>query len=86
LTFFIYVHLAIFPAEYWPRGIRANGHLMLNGEKMSKSTGNFMTLHDMTKKYGADASRIALADAGDGVSDANFEEVCSPSCDILGSY
>lgn len=74
LTFFLYVHLAIFPREYWPRGVRANGHLMLNGEKMSKSTGNFMTLHDLVAKYGADASRIAIADAGDGVSDANFEE------------
>ncbi|KAH7320131.1 hypothetical protein B0I35DRAFT_373646 [Stachybotrys elegans] len=74
LTFFLYIHLAIFPPEYWPRGVRANGHLMLNGEKMSKSTGNFMTLHDMVAKYGADASRIALADSGDGVNDANFEE------------
>ncbi|KAF7559214.1 hypothetical protein G7046_g4935 [Stylonectria norvegica] len=74
LTFFLYVHLAIFPPEYWPRSVRANGHLMLNGEKMSKSTGNFMTLRDLTMKYGADASRVALADAGDGVSDANFEE------------
>ncbi|CAM1503990.1 Fc.00g015810.m01.CDS01 [Cosmosporella sp. VM-42] len=74
LTFFLYVHLAIFPPEYWPRSVRANGHLMLNGEKMAKSTGNFMTLRDMTMKYGADASRIALADAGDGVTDANFEE------------
>lgn len=74
LTFFLYVHLAIFPPEYWPRAVRANGHLLLNGEKMSKSTGNFMTLHDMVEKYGADASRIALADAGDGVADANFEE------------
>jgi leucyl-tRNA synthetase len=74
LTFFIYIHLALFPPEYWPRGVRANGHLTLNGEKMSKSTGNFMTLDEMVKKYGADASRIALADAGDGVADANFEE------------
>ncbi|KAL3426611.1 leucyl-tRNA synthetase [Phlyctema vagabunda] len=74
LTFFLYIHLAIFPPDYWPQGIRANGHLLLNGEKMSKSTGNFMTLDDMVKKYGADASRIALADAGDGVADANFEE------------
>jgi leucyl-tRNA synthetase len=74
LTFFLYVSIAIFPPEYWPRGVRANGHLMLNGEKMSKSTGNFMTLRDLTEKYGADASRIALADAGDGVNDANFEE------------
>jgi leucyl-tRNA synthetase len=74
LTFFLYIHLAIFPREYWPKGVRANGHLLLNGEKMSKSTGNFMTLEEMVKKYGADASRIALADAGDGVADANFEE------------
>jgi leucyl-tRNA synthetase len=74
LTFFLYIHLAIFPPEYWPKGVRANGHLLLNGEKMAKSTGNFMTLDDMVKKYGADASRIALADAGDGVADANFEE------------
>ncbi|OBT69571.1 leucyl-tRNA synthetase [Pseudogymnoascus sp. 23342-1-I1] len=74
LTFFIYIHIALFPPEYWPKGVRANGHLTLNGEKMSKSTGNFMTLDEMVKKYGADASRIALADAGDGVADANFEE------------
>ncbi|KAG9246455.1 leucyl-tRNA synthetase-like protein [Calycina marina] len=74
LTFFIYVHIAIFPPEYWPKGVRANGHLLLNGEKMAKSTGNFMTLYELVDKYGADASRIALADAGDGVADANFEE------------
>jgi leucyl-tRNA synthetase len=74
LTFFLYIHVALFPKEYWPRGVRANGHLLLNGEKMSKSTGNFLTLNDAIQKYGADACRIALADAGDGVEDANFEE------------
>ena len=74
LTFFLYIHLALFPPEYWPRSVRANGHLLLNGDKMSKSTGNFLTLSDAVKKYGADACRIALADAGDGVEDANFEE------------
>lgn len=74
LTFFLYCHLALFPKQFWPRGVRANGHLMLNGEKMSKSTGNFLTLDEMVKKFGADASRVALADAGDSVEDANFEE------------
>lgn len=74
LTFFLYIHIAIFPPEYWPKSIRVNGHLLLNGEKMSKSIGNFMTLDDLVSKYGADASRITLADAGDGVADANFEE------------
>lgn len=74
LTFFLYVHLALFPKEYWPKSVRANGHLLLNGTKMSKSTGNFLTLSQAVKKFGADATRIALADAGDGVEDANFEE------------
>ncbi|KAI2464346.1 leucyl-tRNA synthetase, cytoplasmic [Annulohypoxylon bovei var. microspora] len=74
LTFALYNHIALFPREYWPRSIRVNGHLQLNGEKMSKSTGNFMTLDDVVKKFGADASRIALADAGDTISDSNFVE------------
>ncbi|KAI4241785.1 MAG: hypothetical protein L6R40_004331 [Gallowayella cf. fulva] len=74
LTFFLYLHIALFPRKYWPPAVRVNGHLMLNGEKMSKSTGNFLTLSDAVAKYGADATRIALADAGDGVEDANFEE------------
>lgn len=74
LTFFLYNHIALFPREYWPRSVRANGHLQLNGEKMSKSTGNFMTLDDVVKKYGADAARVALADAGDGIADSNFVE------------
>jgi leucyl-tRNA synthetase len=85
LTFFLYIHVALFPPENWPRSIRANGHLMLNGEKMSKHTGNFLTLDEIVKKYGADASRIALADAGDGVEDANFEESVANST-ILRLY
>lgn len=79
LTFFLYVHVALFKPEFWPKGIRANGHLLLNGEKMSKSTGNFLTLYEATAKFGADATRVALADAGDGIEDANFEETVANS-------
>lgn len=74
LTFSLYNHTALFPETKWPLGIRANGHLLLNGNKMSKSTGNFMTLKDAVEHYGADATRLALADAGDGLEDANFED------------
>lgn len=74
LTFFIYNHCAIYPPDKWPKGVRSNGHLLLNNEKMSKSTGNFLTLGDAVKQYGADAMRFALADAGDGLDDANFLE------------
>ncbi|CAO1623406.1 unnamed protein product [Sympodiomycopsis kandeliae] len=74
LTFAIYNHAAIFPEHHWPQGMRANGHLMLNGKKMSKSTGNSLTLQQSVVKFGADATRLSLADAGDSVEDANFEE------------
>ena len=76
LTFFLFNHVAIWKNEpsKWPKGIRANGHLLLNNDKMSKSTGNFLTLEEAITKYSADGVRFALADAGDGIEDANFVE------------
>ncbi|XP_050441148.1 leucine--tRNA ligase, cytoplasmic [Adelges cooleyi] len=76
LTFFIYVHCAIWSKrpDLWPKSIRANGHLLLNSAKMSKSDGNFMTLEDAVKKFSADGMRLCLADAGDSIEDANFVE------------
>jgi len=74
LTFATYNHAAIFPADKFPLSMRTNGHLMLNGKKMSKSTGNPLTLKEAIGKFGADATRLSLADAGDGMEDANFEE------------
>ncbi|KAG5339737.1 hypothetical protein C0989_003925 [Termitomyces sp. Mn162] len=74
LTFCLYNHAAIFPVDKFPLSMRTNGHLMLNGKKMSKSLGNFLTLRDGIRKFGADATRLSLADAGDGLEDANFEE------------
>lgn len=73
LTFCLYNHTALLPARHWPRAMRCNGHLLLNGDKMSKSTGNFKTLAQAVAEYSADAVRVALADAGDGLDDANFE-------------
>lgn len=74
LTYSVYNHCAIWDSQpdKWPLSFRANGHLLLNGQKMSKSTGNFLTLEAAVKLYGADAVRYALADSGDGIDDANF--------------
>uniref|UniRef100_A0A0E0M0N2 leucine--tRNA ligase n=1 Tax=Oryza punctata TaxID=4537 RepID=A0A0E0M0N2_ORYPU len=72
LTFSIYNHTALLPEHHWPHGFRCNGHLMLNSEKMSKSTGNFRTLRQAIEEFSSDATRFALADAGDGMDDANF--------------
>jgi len=79
---------------------------MLDAEKMSKSTGNFLTLYQAVELFGTDgkpgaipmpplaahwpwllpchpcsslilvahaATRLCLADGGDGIDDANFE-------------
>ena len=40
---------------------------------MSKSKGNFKTIEDMITAYGADATRLGCAEAGDLLDDANFE-------------
>ena len=74
LTFWMYNHTAIFPEAMWPKAVRTNGHLNLNGEKMAKSTGNFLTLKDAIFKFSADAMRLVLAEAGDSNEDANFNE------------
>lgn len=76
LTYFLYNHTAIWPnqPELWPQGIRANGHLLLNSAKMSKSEGNFLTLAEAVEKFSADGTRLCLADSGDSIEDANFIE------------
>ncbi|PAA92139.1 hypothetical protein BOX15_Mlig025338g2 [Macrostomum lignano] len=81
LTYYLYNHCSVWAdrPDLWPRAVRANGHVLLNGEKMSKSTGNFLTLEDAIEKFSADGLRLALADAGDGVEDANFVEKMADS-------
>ncbi|XP_023175082.2 leucine--tRNA ligase, cytoplasmic [Drosophila hydei] len=76
LTFCLYNHAAIWPNDEtkWPKGMRVNGHLLLNSAKMSKSDGNFLTLYEAVDKFSADGMRLCLADAGDSVEDANFVE------------
>ena len=60
LTMALYNHTAIWPDQpnRWPRSVRCNGHLMLNSEKMSKSTGNFKTLKQVCVCHGEGRSRF----------------------------
>ncbi len=74
LVFFIFHHVAIFPKEHWPRGIAVNGFVTVGGEKMSKSKGNFITIRDAIRRWGRDATRLALAYAGNStLDDQNFD-------------
>jgi len=76
LTMSLYNHACVWEKEpeMWPRGFFCNGLAMVNGEKMSKSKGNFFTLKDIIEKYSADSVRIAAANCGDTLEDGNFEE------------
>ncbi|MEK6934231.1 MAG: leucine--tRNA ligase [Nanoarchaeota archaeon] len=72
LTFCLFNHSAIFPKKYWPKAFGVNGWLLVEGDKMSKSKGNFFTIRDVLKKNSADSIRAALMMGGEGLDDSNF--------------
>jgi leucyl-tRNA synthetase len=72
LAFCLFNHGAIFPEKYWPKGFSVNGWLLVEGDKMSKSKGNFYTIRQMLEKYPADAIRASLMLGGEGLDDPNF--------------
>jgi len=71
LTFFLFHHAALFP-KHLPKAIGVNGMLMIEGEKMSKSKGNFVTLRGALDEYGADATRCALLLCAEGMDDPDW--------------
>ncbi len=71
-TFYIFQHLALFPKNHYPLEIEANGMILIEGDKMSKSGGNSVTLKALIEKFGADATRFGLAYCGEGYADASF--------------
>ena len=74
LTMSLYNHAGIWDdPKMMPRSMFCNGYVLMNKKKMSKSLGNFLTINDAIEKFGVDATRITLADAGDSLDDANFE-------------
>ncbi|MBN2368333.1 leucine--tRNA ligase, partial [Candidatus Woesearchaeota archaeon] len=73
MSFCLFNHTAIFPEKHWPRSYGLNGHVMVDGEKMSKSKGNFIIIRQALKDYGADASRFTALSGGEGIDDANFD-------------
>ncbi len=74
LTFFAFHHAALFPEKQWPRGFGINGMIQIQGKKMSKTKGNFVTWRAALERYGADGFRLALALTADGMDDADWRE------------
>ncbi|MBU1197880.1 leucine--tRNA ligase [Candidatus Micrarchaeota archaeon] len=73
LTFFLFHHAALFDSRHWPQGIAVNGYVTVEGEKMSKSKGNFIPLRNLLNEYGTDLTRINMVAAGEGLDDADWK-------------
>jgi leucyl-tRNA synthetase len=71
LTFFLFQHTALFPNNL-PKAVGVNGMLSIEGKKMSKSKGNFVTLKTALNQFGADATRAALLLGGEEMNDPDW--------------
>ncbi|MCC6052499.1 MAG: class I tRNA ligase family protein, partial [Fervidicoccaceae archaeon] len=72
LTFMVFNHVAIFPPEKWPKRIVVNGHIMVEGMKMSKSLGNFITIDKALKEVSPDVLRLSLILGAEIGNDVNY--------------
>ena len=72
LTFFAFHHEAMFGEKLWPRGFSVNGMIQIEGQRMSKSHGVFVTWKDALEKFGADAVRATVVLTGDGMEDTDW--------------
>lgn len=72
LTFFIMHHVALFEEEFWPRGVGVNGMVQLEGARMSKSHGVFISAKDAIATYGSDATRATLLSAAESLDDPDW--------------
>jgi len=72
LTFMVFNHVAVFPEELWPKRIVVNRHIMVEGEKMSKSLGNFIPLFKAIREVGPNSLRLALTYSAEIGNDANY--------------
>ena len=74
LSFYIFHHTALFPEAQWPKGIVANGFVLMAGDKMSKSLENIIPLRQAVAKYGADPLRIGTIATAELNQDTDFSE------------
>ena len=71
-AFYVLHHIALFNKKCWPRGIGVNGHIQVEGEKMSKSKGNILILKNLVDEHGSDLVRITAVSSGEGLDDSNW--------------
>jgi len=73
LSFMIFAHTACFDKAKWPKKVSFHGMVISEGQKMSKSKGNVVTLLDLNRDYGADAFRAFLCNSTSVDSTLNWK-------------
>jgi len=73
LTFYIFNHTAIFPEQYWPKGIGVNGFVSIQKMKMSKSKGIFKTMRELLKAFSPDVTRITILSNAEELADVDWD-------------
>ncbi|MBE9390600.1 leucine--tRNA ligase [Fervidicoccus fontis] len=74
LSFMLFNHIAIFPENLWPKRIVVNGHIMVEGVKMSKSLGNFIPMFKAIRDVGPNTLRVSLLYSAEIGNDANYSK------------
>ena len=72
LSFYIFHNTALFAENQWPKGIVANGFVLMEGEKMSKSLENIVPLRQAVAKFGADPLRLGVLATAELNQDTDF--------------
>ncbi|HIQ32652.1 MAG TPA: leucine--tRNA ligase [Methanothermococcus okinawensis] len=73
LTFMIFNHVALFPEEFWPRGIVVNGYVTIEGRKLSKSKGPLLPMEEVAEMYGPDVGRFYITTCAELPHDADIK-------------
>ncbi|MDD5337595.1 MAG: leucine--tRNA ligase [Candidatus ainarchaeum sp.] len=81
LPFFVFNHAAIFERKLWPKQIVANGFVLMDGKKMSKSMGNILPLRGAVAEYGADVVRLGILGGADLSVDSDFSRTVAQGVD-----
>ncbi|HEV2119844.1 MAG TPA: leucine--tRNA ligase [Candidatus Bathyarchaeia archaeon] len=79
LSFYIFHHSTLFPEKQWPKGIVANGFVLMEGAKMSKSLENIIPLRQGIAKFGADPVRVGVMVTAELGQDTDFSETLALS-------
>ncbi len=73
VLFTLFFHAHFFRGVALPR-LKVKGHVRINGSKMSKSEGNFLTLADLHPKYGINTIRLGMSMLGDSIDDCDLKD------------